>query len=93
MDDNYVLMGKAYVYENKFKLAIETFKKVITDFPDEDIRYEALIWMARAYNELGDYRESENILQLLKNDEDMPDEYRGSFHTTYADLFIKEGKV
>ncbi|HYW96418.1 MAG TPA: tetratricopeptide repeat protein [Bacteroidales bacterium] len=92
VDDNYILMGKAYVYENKFKLAIETFKKVVADFPDEPIRYEALIWMARAYNELGDYRESQNILEIVKNAGDLPQEYQGEFYTTYADFFIKQDK-
>ncbi len=92
VDDNYVLMGKAYVYENKFKLAIETFKKVIIDFPNEPIRFEALIWMARAYSAQKDYREAENILQLLKNDEAMPDEYLGIYYTTYTDLLLKQEK-
>ncbi len=93
VDDNYVLMGKAYVYENKFKLAEETFKKVVTDFPDEPVHYEALIWMARAYNEEGEYRDSENILQMIGSDENMPEEYKGEYHSTSADLLIKEDKL
>ncbi len=92
VDDNYVLMGKAYVYENKFDLAVETFKKVVVDFPDEPIRFSALIWMARAYNEQREYRESENILQAVQNDENLPEEYLGEFFTTYADLYIKQDK-
>ncbi len=93
VDDDYLLMGKAYVYENKFDPAVETFKKVVTDFSEEPIHYEALIWMARAYNETGEYRDSENILQMIKSDDKMPSGYLGEFYTTYADLYIKEKKT
>lgn len=92
VDDDYMLMGKAYIYKNQFKMAVETFKKVVTDFPEEPIRYEALIWMARGYNELGEYRDSENILEMIRADEDLPDEYRGDLYSTWADLLIKQNK-
>lgn len=90
IDDNYLLLGKAYVYQNKLSLAQETFKHIIVNFPDKPIRYAAFIWLARAYTEDGEYREAEKILNSLKSDDKMPSRYREDFYTTFADLYLRE---
>ena len=90
IDDNYLLMGMSYVYQNQFSLANETFKHIITNFPNQPVTYGALIWLARVYIETGEYREAENILKGLVSDEKMPKKYREDFYTSYADLYLKE---
>ncbi len=92
IDDNYLLMGKAYVYKNQYDLAMEALRKVITDFPGETSRYEALIWMARVYNETGEFRESEKILNILSTEKEFPNPLKASLYSTYSDMFIKQGK-
>ncbi|MCF8380801.1 MAG: tetratricopeptide repeat protein [Bacteroidales bacterium] len=89
IDENYVLMGKAYVYKNEFYLALETFRKVIRDFPNTESKYEALIWMARTYDEQGEFREAEKILADLVKDKELPKRLREDLHITYADYYIK----
>ncbi len=90
IDDNYLLMGKAYVYQNQFGLAGETFKHIITNFPEQPIKYAALIWLSRVYIETAEYREAEKILISLQMDEEMPGKYKKDFYTTFADLHINE---
>ena len=90
IDNNLLLMGKSYVYKHDFYLALETFRQIVTDFPNEPTRYEALIWMARTYQELNEFRDSERILLLLETDEDIPKSLIGDFNITFADLFIKQ---
>ena len=46
VDDSYMLMGKAYMYQGEFFLAVETFKHVLVTFPNEEIRYLAMTWLA-----------------------------------------------
>ena len=92
IDDNYILMGKSYVYKREFYLALETFKKVIADFPNEDSYYEALIWMSRAYDELKEYRESAKILNNLMNDEEFPKKFREDLYTSFANHYIKQSQ-
>jgi tetratricopeptide (TPR) repeat protein len=92
IDDNYLLLGKAYVYQNQFGLAGETFKHIITDFPDQPVIYIAMIWLSRVYIETGEYREAEKILISLQSDEKMPKKYREDFYTSFADLYIKDKK-
>jgi tetratricopeptide (TPR) repeat protein len=89
IDENYILMAKAYIYKNEFRTAIETLRKMINDFPKEETRFEGMIWMARAYNEIEEYREAENLLNALDSNEELPKEYRADLYTTYADFYIK----
>ncbi len=92
IDDNYVLMGKAYVYKNEFRTAIQTLRKMISDFPNEESRFEAMIWLARAYNEIEEYREAEQILIALHSNVDLPKEYKAGLYTTYADFHVKQSE-
>ncbi len=92
IDDNYILMGKAYVYKNEFRTAIETLRKMINDFPKEETRFEAMIWMARAYNEIEEYREAEQLLSALGDRENLPREYHADLYTTYADFHLKQAE-
>lgn len=90
IDDNYLLMGKSYVYQNQFSLADGTFKHIITNFPGQSVTYGAMIWLARVYIETGEYREAEKILTSLQSDDKMPKKYRVDFYTSFANLYIKE---
>jgi len=90
IDDNYLLLGKAYVYQNQFTLAEGTFKHIITNFPDQPVVYGSLIWLSRVYIETGEYREAEKILIGIQNDDKMPKKYRVDFYTSFANLYLKE---
>jgi tetratricopeptide (TPR) repeat protein len=90
IDDAFMLLGKSYVYQNQFGLAAETFKHVITNYPDQPVRYNALIWLSRVYIETGEYREAEKILTSLQSDEKLPRKLKEDFYTSFADLHIKE---
>lgn len=92
IDDNYILMGKAYVYKNQYQVALETLRKMLLDFPNEETRFEAMIWMARAFDELEEYRDAENLLISLSGQDDMPKKYKGDLNITYADHYIKQEK-
>jgi len=89
IDDNYLVMGKAYLYRHDFELAIETFKFILTEFYYEDIVYETQIWLAQAYNQTEEYKESERILNLLTSDERVPKKLFSDLYATIADLKIK----
>lgn len=88
--NNLLLMGKSYTYKRDFFLAQEALRKLITDYPNEPLRYEALIWMARANSEQKEYREAERILILLETDTELPKSLKGDLYITLADLYIKQ---
>jgi tetratricopeptide (TPR) repeat protein len=90
VDDNYLVMGKSYLYRHDYELAIQTFKFILTEFFYEDIVYETQIWLARAYNQTKEYKESERILNLLTSDEKVPKKLYADLYATIADLNIKK---
>jgi tetratricopeptide (TPR) repeat protein len=92
VDDSYMLMGKAYMYQGEFFLAGETFKHVLVTFPKEDIRFLAMIWLARSYIMIDEIREAERILMSLEDEKDLPEEYLLDYHTTLSQLHLKNEK-
>ncbi len=90
VDDNYLIMGKAYLFRHEYNMAIETFKFIITEYPYEDIINETQVWLARAYNEIKEYKESEKILNQLTADDRFPKKLYADMYATVADLYIKK---
>ncbi len=89
MDDCYLLVGKSYMHQGEFFLASESFKHVIKTFPEEDTYYAALTWLARAYNMIGELKESEGILVNLYDLEDFPDDHKTELYTTLTDYYLR----
>lgn len=90
VDDSYMLMGMAYMYQGEFFLAVETFKHILVTFPDEEIRFLGMIWLARAYIMIDEIREAERILMALSDESDLPGEYREAYLTTRSQYDMKQ---
>ena len=90
VDDSYLLMGKAYMYQGNYFLAVETFKHILVTFPAEEIRFLAMTWLARAYIMIGEMREAERILTALSDESAFPEDYLVDYHTTRAQFYIKD---
>ncbi|MEN8156322.1 MAG: tetratricopeptide repeat protein [Bacteroidota bacterium] len=90
VDDSYMLMGKAYMYQGEFFLAIETFKHVLVTFPDEEIRFLAMTWLSRAYIMIGELREAERILISLSDEKSLPEEYMEAYLSTRSQFELKQ---
>ncbi len=84
----YLMMGKAQFYKHDFKLCLESFKYVMKYFPLDPIHYEALIWMARANLQLKEMTETQKILDLLGNDNNLPKKYKADYYLSQADFLI-----
>jgi tetratricopeptide (TPR) repeat protein len=93
VDNNYLLMGKAHFYKHDFNLALETFMFILNEFKNEEITYDAKIWLARLYNETGEYKSSEEILTSLENDENLPKRLKVDFEATLADFYLKQEDI
>lgn len=89
MDDSYILMGMAYMYQGEFFLAVETFKHVLVTFPDEEIHFLAMVWLARAYIMIDEMKEADRILMTLADESAFPEDYLEVFHSTRAQYYIK----
>jgi tetratricopeptide (TPR) repeat protein len=90
VDDSYLLMGKARLYKHDFDPAKATLSYNISSSANNEIKAESAIWLARVYNESGNYNESFRILSEIDISKDFPKEVKGMYYTTMADLFLKQ---
>lgn len=92
VDDSYLLIGKARFYKHEFNEASFVFNYCITEANDPAIKTEAIIWLARIYNETSNYIESLRLMNELDISLDMPGYLKSMYYTTLADLYIKQKK-
>ncbi len=92
VDDALLLIGKAQVVKHDFRQAIRTFNLLINDFPNDENKYNALIWKARAYTELGDYNSANIALESYDLDGEAPERLYGKYMEVYANLLMKQEK-
>ena len=92
VDDSYLLIGKARFYKHEYNEATSLFKYCITDADDPLIKTEAIIWLARIYNETGNFSESLRLLNSLDLNSGLSKPLISMYYTTMADLFVKQKK-
>lgn len=69
LDDNYVLVGLARLYDCDYQNAIQTFKYVNTKGTKKDIRHEALINLVRTFTEMGEWNKAEEAFRFVEKEE------------------------
>ncbi|MBE9509926.1 MAG: tetratricopeptide repeat protein [Bacteroidetes bacterium] len=90
VDDSYLLMGKAQFYKHDFKAAQYTFKHVIKEALDEDIRIQGDIWLARTFCETDNFNNALKVLTVLAANDTIPDKFVGDVSNTYGDFYLKQ---
>jgi len=58
VDDSYFLMGKAFYFQHDFFPAIQNFEYVIRQFPNDGLKEESTLWLAKTHIELNNYSEA-----------------------------------
>lgn len=66
--ENYVLVGRARMYDCEFVDAIQTFKYVNTKSRDADLRHQALIYLIRTFTEHEEYEKAEEAIMFLEKE-------------------------
>ncbi len=68
VDDNYVMVGMARLYDCDFVNAIQTFKYVNTKSNNINTRHEALVHLIRAFTENEEYAKAEEAFRFLEKE-------------------------
>ena len=95
IDDCYMMIGEAYFYKKEYISARRTFNFVIKDFGDNSIKYDAMLWLAKTYNQLEEYEKAEPLLNLITKDEGeglVPLAVSNELPQVYADHYILQEK-
>lgn len=94
IDDNYFVIGKANFYKQSYLDAERVFGYAAREYKDGDRAQESILWLARTYIELERYSKSRNMLDILKEDEDLPKKFpKGEMAAVEAHLNLKQGRV
>lgn len=94
IDDSFLLIGKAYFYKQEYLSARRTFNFIIQEYGYNDIKYEAMLWLALTYNQTKEYEKSEPLLNLVTNDISkgiVPETVVKILPQVYADLYVRQG--
>jgi len=68
VDDNYVLVGKARLFDCDFQNAIQTFKYVNTKSNHVDTRHRALVQLLHTFTEQADFDRAEETFRYLEKE-------------------------
>jgi tetratricopeptide (TPR) repeat protein len=90
VDDAYMMLGKAHFFKGEFLESIGVFNYITRHFSTQFVKYEAQLWMARAYAEMDWLYEAEDVLKKA-NDDDFPFQLAGDFAAITADIHLKRG--
>jgi tetratricopeptide (TPR) repeat protein len=65
-----LLIGLAYFYKQEYNKARRTFEFVITEYKNDDTKWDAMLWLAKTYIELEQFNRAESALDNLRNELD-----------------------
>jgi TolA-binding protein len=72
VDDSWMLMGKSYFYKYDLFAALEVFQFVYGEYPKDDIRFEAQLWVLKTYIRQNKLNDAESILGLINQEPKFP---------------------
>lgn len=94
IDENYMVIGRAYFYKRSYARASETFNYVNRKFKDPEIVTSTNTWLARTFIQQGEYGKAIQALQRVEEDnKDMDEKLLADYHLVYADVYLHQGKL
>ena len=91
---SYMMVGKARFYKHDYGLAKQVFQFVATKYPKEEVRYDALMWVAMVQGIQGDFDDGISNLDGIKNRVAQGKTSKQVYKMlpmVYADIYIKAG--
>ena len=89
VDDAYLLIGKAHLYNHDFGEALLYFDFIMREFAGHRVRFDAMIWMIRTRIEMGDFDNARLLLNQYDGMGQAPARLYGEYMATYADYLIR----
>ena len=88
----YMLMAKARVYKNEYLSAIDALEYSTRMYKKTPVKFEAMIWDARAYNQIGSVSKSEELIDYLKSNSQVPKKLEAQVYAVTADYYSRTGQ-
>jgi tetratricopeptide (TPR) repeat protein len=88
----YLLLAKAHLYKNDLVEASDVLEYATKEYRKTDFKYEALVWQARTYDQLGSVSKAEEVIDLLKSSKKMPKKLIPEVYAVVADWNMRIGQ-
>lgn len=88
---NYLLIGEAHFYKRDFFSALESFDYVAKEYKKSPLKYEAMMWEVRTYNEMEMPSSAGDLLDFLYNEPKFPKKYKRDLALVSADFCMHLG--
>lgn len=91
IDDCYLLIGQSYFYKKEYLKARRTFEYITKTY--KPLAHESQLWMARAYNQMGEYEKSLTILEGMQpaiDQHTVPVNVTRLYPLVYAEYFLMQ---
>ena len=92
---SYLIMGQAHFYKQDYIKARRVFDYVYKQYPDDPLKYNALLWLAKTYIQMERYGKADAALNLLLtkyNELDFPEKIRKELPYVQADFYLAQEK-
>jgi tetratricopeptide (TPR) repeat protein len=89
----YLVVGQCQFYKHDYWTAIETFQFMSSEYKNDEIRPEALLWLIKSYLGLGKTTDAEYLLDYLKADKKFPNQLRGHYNAVLAQYHLMKNDV
>lgn len=94
IDDNHMVVGKAYFYKRNYAKAAELFNYVNRKYKDPEIVAVTNTWLAKTYTAQEEYGKAIQALERVKLDDDkITKKIKADYYQAYADVLFKQGKT
>lgn len=90
IDNNWINIGISRYYKREFFSGIEAFDYVARTYKTKD-KYKALLWSAKAFNEIGAVSMADPVISLLNSDKNTPKKVKQELYAVRGDYYIKRG--
>ncbi|NJK87908.1 MAG: tetratricopeptide repeat protein [Bacteroidales bacterium] len=90
VDDNYLMMGKAYFYKHDFEKAKEIFLFILNEYKNQRTLNETKIWLIKLYNETRKFESAEELIKLLEAEPKLNNKLTTELYAVTADFHIKQ---
>ncbi len=96
IDDSYFLIGMSYFYKQDYNKSRRTFEFISNEYKNNDIRFDALLWMGNSYVQQKKFKRAETALDNLKNEinknPEVSQNVQKALPLVRADLYIMQKK-
>ena len=93
IDDNYLMVGKAYFYKGDFDEAVKTFNFIKSEYNKNEIRFEAALWLVRAHVQKKDFTSAELEIDELFKKRRFPKKLNKDLALVAADYYLQKNDL